>query len=229
MGQTVASAREFGAGPLSRAAALIYNLLVVELLFLLTAGPGLVALLLLERDASNLPLVAVGALPVGPALSAMLFALHHRRHDLTELRPAAAFLRGYRANAGGVLKIWVPLLVWLTIIAMNLAHRSAAGVPGWWAVLLVVVAAAVALVGANALVITSLFAFRARDVARLAAYFVVRTPGVTLANACLALVAVGVVAVASELVLALLVSVFAVATLRGCTPMIVAIEEEFIE
>ena len=46
-----------------------------------------------------------------------------------------------------------------------------------------VIAVAATLWLVNALVITSLFAFRTVDVARLAAYFLGRTPLVTLGNA----------------------------------------------
>jgi hypothetical protein len=221
--------RRFGEGPLSRASAIIYTLLVVEFLLLLTMLPGLVPLMLLERDVSNLPLAALFLLPAGPALSAALYALHHRRLDLTDLAPAKAFFRGYKSNFWGVLKIWAPMLVWLTIIAVNLTHFRAAGIPTWWAVLLVVLAAGVTIWGVNALVITSLFSFRARDVARLAAYFLGRAKGVTLGNACLLVVAAGVTVLASEAVLALLGSVLALLLLRSCQPMIVVIEKEFTE
>jgi uncharacterized membrane protein YesL len=221
------SQRQFGEGPLARAAALVYNLLVVELLLLVTTVPGLVVLVLLDRDASNIPLAAACALPLGPALSAALYALHHRRRDLTDLRPAAAFWRGYRANFRGALQVWVPWLVWLMIVAVNLAHFSAAGVPGWWAALLVVVAAAATLAAVNALVITSLFAFRAADVARLAVSSLGRAPAVTLGNACLLVVAAGVTVVSSEAVLALLGSVLAAALLRTCRPMVAEIQREF--
>jgi Protein of unknown function, DUF624 len=216
----------FGDGPLARAAALIYTLLVVELLLLLTTLPGLVALVLLDRDASNLPLAAACALPLGPAISAALYALHHRSRDLADLRPAAAFWRGYRLNLRGALQVWVPWLVWLTIVAVNLAHLRAAGVPGWWAVLLVLVAAVATLGAVNALVITSLFSFRAADVARLAVAFLARTPGATLGNACLLIVAAGVTAASSEAVLALLGSVLVSALLLSCRPMIAQIQRE---
>jgi hypothetical protein len=224
---SVVARRQFGEGPLSRAAALVYSLLVIELLFLLTIAPGLVLLLLLDRDASNLPLVALCALPIGPALSAALFALHHRRADLTDLKPAAAFWRGYRLNLTGVLLVWVPWLAWLTILAVNLAYFGAAGVPGWWAGLLVVLAVAVTLWGMNALVITSLFTFRVTDIARLSLYFLGRTPGSTLGNVCLLVVAVGVTVLFSEAVAALLGSLLALMLLRNCRPMIVKIQTEF--
>lgn len=219
--------RQWGTGPLSRAAALVYTLLVVELLLLATTLPGLVPLLLLDRDASNLLLAAVGLLPVGPAVSAALYALHHRSRDLADLHPAGAFWRGYRLNVRGVLRLWVPWLAWMTILAVNLAYFSAAGVPAWWAVLLVLVAAAATLWMANALVITSLFAFRARDVARLGVYYLTRTWGVALGNAGLLVAAAGVTVLSSEAVLALLGSVLAAALLRTCRPMIVDVQEAF--
>jgi len=219
--------REFGEGPLSRAAALVYSLLVVELLFLLTTAPALVPLVLLDRDPSNIPLAALCVLPVGPALSAALYALHHRTADLTDLHPAAAFWRGYRANVAGALRIWIPWVAWLAILAINLANFAAAGVPGWWAVLLVLVALAVSLWGLNALVITSLFSFRTRDIVRLAAYFVGHARGVTLGHAGLLAAVVGVTVLTSEAVLALLGSVFALAVLSTSRPVTDEVRREY--
>jgi len=217
----------FGTGPLSRATALVYTLLVVDVLILLAALPGLVPLALLGRDTSNLPLVALCLVPLGPALSGAVYAVRHRSSDVTDLTPAAAFARGYRANVRGVLAIWVPLLAWLGVAAVSLANFGASGLPGWWAVLLAVVALAATLGGMNALVITSLFAFRSRDVARLAAYFLFRAPGVALGNACLLIVAGGLAVLSSEVVLGLLASVFVLSLVRTSEPMLAVLRAEF--
>ncbi|GLZ61459.1 hypothetical protein Misp05_50350 [Micromonospora sp. NBRC 107095] len=219
--------RQFGDGPLSRITSRVYILLAVELLLLLTTVPGLLPLLLLGRDPSNLPLVALFLVPVGPALSAALYALRQQRADLTDLRPAALFWRGYRANAFGVLRIWVPTLLWLTVLALNLAYRDAVGLATWWTVPLVLIAVAVTLGAANALVITSLFDFRTRDVLRLAVHFLVRTPAVTVGNVLLLAAAAGVTAVLSEAVLMLLASIAVLAFLRVSEPMIHLIRKEF--
>jgi hypothetical protein len=227
MSTAIDNSRRFGEGPLSRAAARVYTVLVVELLLLATAAPGLVPLVLLDRDASNAPLAAICALPLGPAVSAALYALHHHRSDLADLSPAAAFVRGYRTNVGGVLRMWVPWLAWLTVLTLNLAYLPAAGVPSWWAVAMVILAVAAILWVTNALVITSLFAFRVRDIARLAVYFLVRTPRVTLGNACLLIVAAGVTMLWSEAVLALLGAVFVSALLLNARPMTTTIQEQF--
>jgi hypothetical protein len=90
------------------------------------------------------------------------------------------------------------------------------------------IAAAATLWMANALVITSLFAFRAVDIARLAAYFLGRRPGVTLGNAGLLLAAAGVTYLGSEAVLALLGSILAMMLLLTCRPMITDVHEEFV-
>ncbi|BCB79698.1 DUF624 domain-containing protein [Phytohabitans flavus] len=227
MSTAAARERHFGNGPLSQGAALVYTLLVVELLVLLTSLPGLVPLVLLSADSSNIPLAAACALPIGPALSAALYALRHRSSDLTDLHPAAAFWRGYRLNFLGSLKIWLPGLAWLAIIGLNLANFGAADVPGWWAALLVAIAIAVALWLGNALVITSLFSFRTVDIARLALLFLSRAPGVTLGNACLVVLAGLLTAVTSEAVLILLGSVFALVLLLTSRRMTTAIEKEF--
>src|SRR3954454_10744677 len=205
--------RTFGDGPLARAAALVYTLLIVELLFLLTAGPGLVVLVLLDHDASNIALAALCAVPLGPALSAAVYAVARRRLDLTDLRPAAAFWRGYRLNVAGILRVWIPFLILLTVIGVNLTHRQEVGGPRWWATVLWLVAGVAVLWMVNALVITSLYAFRAVDVARLAAYFLFHRAGVTLGAAGLVFAAVAVTAVSSEAVTALLASLVVAALL----------------
>lgn len=222
-----AASRDFGTGPLAQVSALVYTLLVAEGLFLVTAAPGLVLLLLLDRDASNLPLDALCLAPAGPAVSAALYALHRRQSDLADLTPAAAFWRGYRLNAAGALRVFVPWLALLTMVAMTLTHRGAAGVPGWWPALLVVIAVAATLWLVNALVITSLFAFRAVDVARLAAYFLGRTPLVTLGNAGVLLGAAILTAYGTEALTALLVTTLGLLLLGTSRAMIEQVRRDF--
>lgn len=222
-----AATREFGTGPLSRVSALVYALLVTEGLFLLTTVPGLVPLLLLDRDPSNLPLDALCLVPAGPAASAALFALHRRQPDLADLHPAATFWRGYRLNAAGALKVFVPWLAVVTMVAMTLAHRHAARLPGWWPALLVVIAVAATLWLVNALVITSLFAFRTVDIARLATWFLGRAPLVTVGNAGVLLAAAVVTAYGTEAVTALLVSAFSALLLNSSAAMIERVRKDF--
>ncbi|MEU1850799.1 hypothetical protein ABZ499_16365 [Streptomyces sp. NPDC019990] len=224
---STAPAPDFGTGTLSRAAALIHTLLTVEALLLLTASPGLAGLFLLGREPANLPLAALCLLPLGPALAAALYALHHRSRDLTQLHPARAFLRGWRLGAVPALKLWTPLLTWLTVIAFTLTHFSASGLPGWWALLLGVIGAGSLLWGAHALVLTSLFTFRARDTARLAGYFMLRHGRATLAAASLLTLTAALTALLSEALPALLAAPLLLSLLHGSRAVITETQEDF--
>ncbi|MEU1517153.1 hypothetical protein ABZ490_34230 [Streptomyces sp. NPDC005811] len=222
-----ATATDFGTGVLSRAVALVHTLLTVEALFLAAAAPGLAGLLLLGPDPANLPLAAVCLLPLGPAASAALYALHHRGRDLTDLHPARVYGRGWRLNAVPVLKLWPPLLAWLTVIAFTLTHFSAAGLPRWWAALLALIGVVSLLWGAHALLLTSLFTFRARDTARLAAYFTVRHGKATLAFGSLLVLAAGLTALLTEALPALLAAPLLLSLLHAGRPVTAQTEEDF--
>jgi hypothetical protein len=113
------------------------------------------------------------------------------------------------------------------MVAMALAHGPASGVPGWWRALLVVIAVAGTLWLANAMVITSLFAFRAVDVARLAAYFLGKTPLVALGNAGVVIAGALVTAFGTEPVALLLATAGALALLASSRPMIEQVKERF--
>ena len=97
-----------------------------------------------------------------------------------DLSPARHFWRGYRLDVLDVLRWWVPTLGILGIIAVNLTHLGAAGLPPVLGVALGAVALLVVLWSGHALVLSALFSFRTRDVARLGAYFVAGKPLVTL-------------------------------------------------
>ncbi|MFD8777913.1 hypothetical protein ACFVFJ_26825 [Streptomyces sp. NPDC057717] len=221
------ASRVFGDGPLSRACALIHTLLTVEGLLLLTLAPSLLGLLFLGADPANLPLAALCLAPLGPALSAALYALHHRSRDLTELRPARAYLRGLRLNSAAALRIWVPLLAWLTVIAYGLTHFASTGLPGWWAVLLGVIGVGALLWGAHALVLTSLFTFRAVDTARLAGYFLLRHGRATLGAASLLVVAAAATLWWTEALPLLLAPALLLSLLHTSRPIITETQEDF--
>ena len=226
--RTVArSSTAFGDGPLSRAAALIHTLVTVEALLLAAASPGLAGLFLLGPDASNLPLAAACLLPLGPALSGAVYALHHRGRGLADLHPARTYWRGWRLNALPVLRLWTPLLGWLAVIGFTLTHFSDTGLPGWWAVLLAAIGLGSLLWGAHALVLTSLFAFRARDTVRLAAYFLLRHGRATLGAASLLVLAAGLTALLTEALPALLAAPLLLSLLHSSRPVIAETQEDF--
>jgi hypothetical protein len=206
-------------------ASYIYTLLVIGFLQLLASLPSIVLLFFLAPDVSNFPLAALCVIPVGPALSASVYSLHHRRSDLTELRPTRQYFHAYRLNVRAVLPVWVLGLAWLTIIAVTLANLSFIGFPGWWAVLLLLIGMLAAVWTANALIITSLFEFRVRDVMRLAWFMIPRVPMAALGNAGVIIGAVLFGYFTSDLLLIVVAVIFVnflVVTSRPMTELVTA-------
>lgn len=221
--------RPFGEGPLSVVAAIIYTLLSVEFALLLASLPGLVGLFLLQPDISNIPLAAACAIPLGPALSAAVYAIHHRRRDLTELAPMRQFWRAWRLNLPAVLPVWLVGLVWLTIVTVGVAHFWAAGLPRWWLVLLTLIGVLAVLWLTNALLVTSLFEFRFPDTLRLAWELVVRQPVVMLGNAGVLAAAVLIGLFTVEGLVLVLGSVLVLVLVATSRPLIDHVRDEFTQ
>lgn len=216
-----------GEGALGQVTGAIYWYLVVTVLQALTASPGLIALMFLDRSPANAPLAALCLLPLGPALSAALFALRDRERA-DDLSPARSFWRGYRHNAVDVLRLWTPAMLVLAIIALVLANLDAAGVPDGYGAVLAVIGVLVVLWSMHAMVIASLFSFRARDTARLAAHYLGRLPLVTLGVASLLVLATAVVVVTFDVVLALLGGIWAALLLNNARKLVQDVQSRFV-
>ncbi|WP_456845954.1 glycosyl transferase [Cellulomonas sp. P5_C6] len=216
---------EIGPGLLARSSAAVYWFLVVEVLLLLTSAPGLVLVQALDRDASNIPLFALACVPFGPSVAAALFAWRVFARD-RDLAPARHFWRGYRLDALDVLRWWVPMLVVLAVIAVNLTHLADAGLPAPLGIVLAALALLLVLWSGHALVLSALFSFRTRDVARLGAYFVAAKPLVTLGFVSVLVLAVGV-AYLSDWLLVLLAAPLTYLYSRTAAPVVKLTEARF--
>jgi uncharacterized membrane protein YesL len=214
-------------GPLSRAANAVYWALAIEVLWLLTAAPGLVPALFLEQHPSNIPLYALAALPLGPATAAAVFAwrVFLRERDPS---PVHQFGRGLRMAWLDALRSWALALVVLVVLGTNLAYRDAAGVGGPLVLLYVVLGAVTLLWGVRMLVLAATFTFRWRDAARLGLYTLVTRPLVTLGLLSVLVVAAGIAFVTFDAVTVLLASVLVLLVVRNDAPVIADVEERFV-
>ncbi|GEL46192.1 hypothetical protein CHO01_13080 [Cellulomonas hominis] len=217
---------EIGAGPLARAASVVHWYLVVDVLMVLVAAPGLVVTALLAPAASNAPLVVLAALPVGPALAAGLYAWQVADTD-RDLSPARHVARGLRRNTVDALRLWVPALAVLAVVAANVALNRSAGLPRALVGVSLLLALVVGLWLANATVIVARFSFRTRDTARLAAYSLFRHPGTALATASLLVVATGLLVLLGEWALLPTAGAFAWWLHRHSRALRADIEERF--
>lgn len=219
---------DLGSGPLGEITGAIYWYLIIGVLFVLTTAPGTVAMLFLERHISNAPLYALCLLPVGPAFSALLYAIA-RRGEAESMVPARFFFRGYRLNALDVLWLWLPASIAVVILAVNLAHWELSGMGSWYPGLAGIFIAVVLVWLLLAVTIASLFDFRTWDTARLAFSFLLRRPMVSLGVLGVLVICALVVLITFDAVLVLLAGLVAKLVLGVTRPAREDIEAEFIQ
>jgi uncharacterized membrane protein YesL len=217
---------EVGPGPLSRGAAAVYRMLVLEALLVLTTLPTAVLVVLLDRSAANLPLFAAALLPVGPAVVAGLAAARAWEVD-PDLSPARGFWRAYRRDALGTLAWWAPLLAVLAVLAVNAAHAEL--VPGGAALrpAVLVLAALLVVVGGHLAVLQARFAFRLRDAVRVALAEVVPQWRFSLGVLSLLLVGAAVTVLAFDVVTVLLAWAGVLLLHAMARPLVADVTERF--
>lgn len=217
---------EVGRGPLSRGAAAVYRVLVLEALLVLTTLPTAVLVVLLDRSAANLPLFAAALLPVGPAVVAGLAAARAWEVD-PDLSPARGFWKAYRRDALGTLAWWAPLLGVLAVLAVNAAHAEV--VPGGAALRPagLVLAAVLVVVSAHLAVLQARFAFRLRDAVRIALAEVVPQWRFSLGVLCLLLVGAAVTVLAFDVVTVLLAWAGVLLLHAMARPLVADVTERF--
>ncbi|MFE5293119.1 glycosyltransferase [Isoptericola sp. NPDC056618] len=227
MAAAAGTPREFGDGVLGRITARVYWYVVVGALVALGCVPTLVLLALLDRSTGNALLVPLCLVPAAPFLAAGLFALHARA-GADEPVPGRTFVRGLRLSWLDALRLWVPATAVLGVVLTSVVHRETAGISVPYAVVLGLVGLGVLLWAVQALVLASLFSFRARDVARLSVYYLGRRPLVAVGLLALVVVAGGVVWVVGEPVLALVAAAWLAFLLRVAQPVLDDVRARFV-
>lgn len=219
-------ADEIGRGPLSRGAAVVYRMLVLEGMLLLTILPTIAVVLLLGKDASNIPLFVIALLPMAPALVAAIAAVQAWA-AAPDLSPARAFVLAYRRDFVVTMKWAAPMTAVLALLAFNLVHMDA--VAGGAAIRPVIVVFAVLLLvwGGHMLTLTAAFRFRTRDAARIALALMLPQWRYSLGILSLLIVAVALVLAASEIALLLFLWAFAAMLALLARPLITTVTERF--
>lgn len=204
----------------------IYWYLVVEVAFVLAGLPGVIGIVLLEPVPSNIPLYALCLVPILPAFSAAVAALRARRQS-DVLDPWRQFWRRWVANVKDVLMIGIPALAMLALVGFNVAFAAAVA-GGVFSIVAIILGVVIALWLVHALVIASLFSFRTRDTMRLALYYLVAKPLVTLGVLSLAVLATALAVFTNPWVLLIAGSILAGLVLTNARAMIADIGMRFV-
>jgi uncharacterized membrane protein YesL len=218
---------EVGDGPVGRAlTAFLWGLGLTGLLAAANL-PLVVLALLLRPDPSLAWLVVLALLPVGPALSAALYAV--REHYVAPDVPVArAFARGYRLSWRDAAAVSVPVCLLGGVVGVVTAGGRDAGVPGVVAGIAPGVGVLVVVAALHALALRTFFRLPVVAAARVAAFYLVTRWRASLATLVLVAGAAVVATAASDLLLALLGGVWVWLWYRTVAPVLRDARDRFL-
>lgn len=197
---------EVGDGPFGRAVTGFVWGAGLTALLTLADLPLVAAALLLRPDPSLAWLVALAAVPLGPALSAGLYAVREHHVD-PERGVARAFGRGYRLGWRDASALWVPLCALGAVAATAGAGARAAGVPPLVTGLATGTAVLLAVLVLHALALRTFYRLPAADAVQAGAYYLVTRWRASLGTLLLLAGAAAVAVAASGLLLTALAGV----------------------
>lgn len=213
-------------GTMERVTQALYWFVVIDLLLVVASAPTVATWLLLARDASNIPLYTGSLLFVLPAMSASFWAWRGWTEDPDPV-PLKRFLRGYQLNVVDSLKIAVPALSVLTVLATNITYGEAAGT-GFLNIAFLIIAVMVSLVMMRALSLSSALSFRFVDILRLSVFTLLTMPLRTLALLSLGVLVAGISLFVGDYAFLFLASVLTFTMYRSERPVTARIREQFV-
>lgn len=213
-------------GTLARFTEALYWFVVLDVLLVVTSVPTLAMWLLLARDASNIPLYTASLLFVLPAVTASFWAWRSWTEDPDPV-PLSRFLRGYRLNVLDSLKIGVPAMAVLTVLATNIIHGEAAGTSAL-NIAFLIISVIVAAVMVRSLSIASALSFRFIDVLRLAVFTLLTMPLRTLSMLSLGVLVAGISLFIGDYAFLFVASLLTFTLYQSERPVIARVREQFV-
>ncbi|MFN3866396.1 MAG: DUF624 domain-containing protein [Demequina sp.] len=201
----------------------LYRFAAVELALIVATVPTWIAFMFLDRHPSNIPLYAVFALPVGPAIQAAVYAFRSGSDGLPE--PWRRFWRGWRTGLKQSLVVWTPAVVLGGLTLMNLAYADAAAVAFPLVIAGLVLAGVVAVISVAALTVIATFTFRTRDLAKVTIFGLGSRPMSAIGVLAVAFLAGVLLVFTFDAVLLLLAALFCFGLLATARPMLAAVQQ----
>lgn len=219
-------ADEVGSGPLSRGAAAVYRMLVLEGMMLLALLPSFIVITALGRDPSNSPLFVLALLPLAPALVAGIAAVEAWRRK-PDLAPARGFVLAYRRDLVATSAWALPTTVVLSVLTFNLIHLDRLAGAAILRPLLVLVVLIILTWSGHMLPLTAVFRLRTRDAVRIALSLIVPQWRFSLGILSLVLISATTVLVLSPFALLLFAWAFPAMIALIARPVISDVTERF--
>jgi uncharacterized membrane protein YesL len=175
--------RQFGEGLLFSLTSHIYWLIMTNIYFIVCNVLFLFFFMTLEPTFSNITIYFLALIPTGPAISALFYSIGKliREKDLSPLRD---FFHGYKINFKDTMKFWLPLLLVLYILFVDLQYfnSNATTTNTILSVVFSIAMIVMTILVMYAFLINAGFTFRLKDIWKLSVYYSFKKLKITFGN-----------------------------------------------
>lgn len=175
--------RQFGEGLLFSLTNHIYWLIMTNIYFILCNVLFLFFFMTLQPTFSNITIYFLALIPTGPSISALFYSIGKiiREKDLSPLRD---FFHGYKINFKDTMKFWLPLLLVLYILFVDLQYFNSnpTTINNILSVVFSIAIIVMIILVMYAFLINAGFTFRLKDIWKLSVYYSFMKVKITFGN-----------------------------------------------
>jgi len=222
--------KEFGTGFLSILTNHIYWLGLVNFYFVLCNIVFLFFFISLIPSFSNMFIYFIALIPSGPAITALFSTLSKLVRD-KEISPTKDFFHSYKVNFVDTLKVWLPLLLVVFILVVDLYYFNA-NPSNTNQILAGIFLVVLLLIGTFSIYVFSIhanFAFRVRDIYRLSVYYSFYKIKATTGNIGLVIITFFLMNVISDFIILFIASLLCYAMVLNSNTVLEDIRQNFVK
>lgn len=197
----------FGEGVLFGVTNHIYALFMTNIYFVLSNIICLFFFMTLEPAFSNITIYFLALMPTGPTISALFYSIGKLIRE-KELSPLNDFFHGYKINFKDTMKFWLPLLVVLYILIVDLHYFNSnlSTINNVLSVVFLIGIILIMIISINAFLISAGYKFRLKDIWKLSVYYSFMKVKITLGNISIVIITLFLLSVTSNFLILFIAS-----------------------
>jgi uncharacterized membrane protein YesL len=220
----------FGEGILFGVTNHIYALFMTNIYFVLCNIICLFFFMTLEPTFSNITIYFLALIPTGPAITALFYSIGKLIRE-KELSPLHDFIHGYKINFKDTMKFWLPLLLVLYILIVDLHYFNSNGstINNVLSVVFLVGIILTMVISMNAFLIIAGFKFRFKDLWKLSVYYSFKKVKITFGNISIVIITLFLISVTSSFLLLFIASLICYVFLLNSKGLLEDIQLKFCD
>ncbi|WHZ03209.1 YesL family protein [Neobacillus sp. YX16] len=220
----------FGEGILFGVTNHIYALFMTNIYFMLSNIICLFFFMTLEPAFSNITIYFLALIPTGPTISALFYSIGKLIRE-KELSPLNDFFHGYKINFKDTMKFWLPLLVVLYILIVDLHYFNSnlSTINNVLSVVFLIGIILIMIISINAFLISAGYKFRLKDIWKLSVYYSFMKVKITFGNISIVIITLFLLLITSNFLILFIASLICYAFMLNSKGLLEDIQLRFCD